>query len=351
MKFCKGKIVGILITPCMVLALLCMPIIQVLAADAPNLDSASTWARERIQEAFDKGFIPTDLQSNYSNVITREEFCRMAAKWMEFVMGKSITDIVTERGIAERMGHTFSDTSDSIILAAYRLGVTNGTTAPTATAPGIFNPSGAFDRQQAATMIMNVCKALGANVDNLPNSDFVDLNTAASWARDGINFVRVNEIMSGTSTTTPTFSPLTNYTRQESIITFNNIDPERIGIGNSNPQVELSFTGIWELLRIDSSGVTVLESEYVLLFPAGLPFLFFNEDNTVELVNFNVDYVSYDDTYVGSIEHCTFSHNGSSITITSSEGNSVIFTYSDEVLSMQKNGVTMQFIGQVASEE
>jgi hypothetical protein len=187
------------------------------------LDSASGWAKEGITAAIGKGFVPTDIQGSYTNVITRQEFCRMAVKWLEYMLGKDINTIVAERGIPERMSHTFSDTTDPNILAAYRLGVTGGTSAPTATTPGLFTPSGQFSREQAATMIMNTCKAAGMDVSNTAPAGFTDIGTASSWAVDGINYVRNAGIMQGTSTTPLVFSPKQNYTREQSIITFNNI--------------------------------------------------------------------------------------------------------------------------------
>ena len=226
-------------TLALILILVLIPVIATHLAvafetSAPNLNTASAWAQEEIQEAYNKGFIPIDLQDNYTSVITREEFCRLAINWMECEMVKSIDEIVNERGITDRMGHTFSDTTDPIILAAYRLGVTNGTRTPTATTPGVFNPSGLFDRQQAATMLMNVCRALGANVDNPPLSDYADMNDAAIWALDGINFVRANGIMTGTRSEPPTFTPLSNFTRQESIITFGRIEQNEMVFNPAN---------------------------------------------------------------------------------------------------------------------
>jgi hypothetical protein len=191
--------------------------------EAPNLETASTWARDGIQSAYSKGFIPADLQGNYTNTITRAEFCRMAVKWLEYRLGKSIDAIVAERGDPAKIGHTFSDTTDPNILAAYRLGITSGTTAPTATTPGLFTPGGQFSREQAATMIRNTCRAAGMDVSNVTPAGFQDIGNASPWAVDGINFCFNNKIMSGTSTTPLTFSPKTNYTREQSIITFNNI--------------------------------------------------------------------------------------------------------------------------------
>ena len=70
-------------------------------------------------------------------------------------------------------------------------------------------------------MIMNACRAAGLDVSNTANAGFADINTASSWAVDAINFCRNNGIMSGTGN--DNFSPKGAYTREQSIITFNNI--------------------------------------------------------------------------------------------------------------------------------
>ena len=192
------------------------------ATGAPNLDSASEWARDTIDRAYGKGFIPVEIQGDYTNVITRLEFCRMAVKFVEYALGKDIHSILDEKGLSIDPS-AFSDTDDEAILAAFALGITNGTVAPTDTAPGLFTPGGNFSRQEAATMLMRVCRVLGMDVENPPPSDFADITEADGWAHGGINFVRANGIMGGTNTAMPVFSPKATYTRQESIATFDRI--------------------------------------------------------------------------------------------------------------------------------
>ncbi|MCL2003403.1 MAG: S-layer homology domain-containing protein [Oscillospiraceae bacterium] len=186
------------------------------------LDSAAGWARPHIESAIARGFVPEEIQSDYGETITRQEFCRMAVKWLESQTEASIDDILTEQGLA-RDPDAFGDTSDPDILAAFELGITSGA------GPGIFNPSGGFTREQAAVMIMNTVRALdrfhGWDIflDTPPASDFTDLDAASDWAVDGINFVRANSIMGGTSTTEAVFSPKDAFTREQSIVTFANI--------------------------------------------------------------------------------------------------------------------------------
>ena len=187
------------------------------------LDTASEWAKTGITEAIAKGFVPYEIQNLYTNVITRQEFCRLSVRFTEYALDKDIDDILAERGLSRKL-NAFEDTTDPYILAAFALGITKGTKAPTNTTPGLFTPNGSFTRQEAATMLMRVCGVIGADTSNPPASDFQDINEADNWAHDGINYVRANGIMDGTSTTTPTFNPKGTYTRQESIVTLYRIN-------------------------------------------------------------------------------------------------------------------------------
>jgi hypothetical protein len=147
----------------------------------------------------------------------------MAVMFVEYAFNNDIDYVLAEKSLS-RDPDAFSDTSDPYILAAFALGITKGTKAPASTQPGLFTPNGIFSRQEAATMLMRVCEVINMVKDNSPTADFVDLNTADTWAHAGINFVRAHNIMGGVSTATPTFSPKGTYSRQESIVTFDRID-------------------------------------------------------------------------------------------------------------------------------
>ena len=213
--------------------MVCLFAFMPLSTTTANLDSASTWARGGIAEAIEKGFVPWHLQYNYTNVITRSEFCSMAVKFVEYATGRPINAILAEKGL-HCNPDAFSDTDDPNILAAFALGITSGTSAPTATTPAKFTPNGQFSREQAATMIRNVCRVIGADVDDAPEAGYADIGNAASWAVDSINYCYANRIMVGTSTAIFAFSPKATFTREQSIIAFNNVDNtdliERSGI-------------------------------------------------------------------------------------------------------------------------
>jgi hypothetical protein len=186
------------------------------APPAPNIALASEWAREGINEAYRKGFIPEEILGSYTAAITRAEFCRMAVRVVEYALRKNnISAVLNERNLV-RDYTAFTDTSDSDILAAHALGITSGVGGKS------FAPHTGFTREQAAAMIVNTVSAIGADTEDLPNADFTDMDEAADWAHPSINFVRANGIMSGTGG--GNFGPKDIYTREQSIVAFNNID-------------------------------------------------------------------------------------------------------------------------------
>jgi len=179
-----------------------------------SLITASAWARDGIRDAISKGFVPPDLQKNYRDAIDRSEFCRLAVKWLEYITGTDIDAYLSAYGLTREPG-AFTDTGDPDILAAFALGVTNGTGNKT------FTPKGLITREQAATMIRNACRAAGVDVGDVSPAGFADIGTVSRWAVDGVNFCRNSGIMAGTGNNN--FSPLALYTVEQSIITFNNI--------------------------------------------------------------------------------------------------------------------------------
>ena len=194
--------------------------VRALPVDPSPLDTASDWAQNSIISAIEKGFVLFDLHVNYKDVITRAEFCQMSIRFIEYMTGKSIDTVMNEKGV-NCSRSVFSDTNDPSIQAAYALGVTNGTVAPTQTEPGIFSPDGKITREQAATMLRNVCRVLDMNVDGAPPAGFSDSSAIAGWATDSVNFCHAKGIMEGTGNNK--FSPRETFTKQQSIAAISRI--------------------------------------------------------------------------------------------------------------------------------
>lgn len=191
---------------------------QIMNMEINLKNTASTWAINGINNAIECGYVPIDLQNKYTNVINRKEFCNLAVNWLEYATKSKINDIVKEKGIKIDL-NAFDDTDDINILAAYTLGITSGTGYRR------FSPNEKINREQAATLIMNTVRITGINIEGSPPSGFTDLYDAATWAYVGIDFVKANGIMQGTGDNS--FNPKGEYTREQSIITFDNI---KIGI-------------------------------------------------------------------------------------------------------------------------
>ena len=184
---------------------------------ANPIDSADTWAREGIQAAIAKGFVPDALQNNYKDNVTRAEFVLLAMSWLRFKTGLTTDQLVAQYAVVP--DRTFSDTTNTDILAAGKLDITAGAGG------GLFGVGDTFSREQAAVMLTKVHIILGEGVDNAPPFGFTDIGAASGWAQNAINYVGAHGVMGGTSTTEKVFSPKQSFTRQQSIVTFNNIQP------------------------------------------------------------------------------------------------------------------------------
>lgn len=171
---------------------------------------ASDWARDHIIQAISRGLVPPALHGDYRSNITRAEFCSQAVTFLEVRTGKTLEDILSERGIYTDAS-PFTDTGNRIITAAYKLGIVAGM------GDGTFNPDGQITREQAAVMLRNTAVALGYPV-NAPKNSFPDSASIAQWALDAVNFVADRNVMAGTGSG---FAPKEKYSREMADITFN----------------------------------------------------------------------------------------------------------------------------------
>jgi hypothetical protein len=184
---------------------------------APNINQAASWARDEINSAFRKGIITTELLSDYERDITRGEFVRLA---MNFLRVK--TGMTNEQLIAAHATHpdrTFTDTTDPNIIAAGKLGITSGTGG---TEPNRVFGDGLFDREMAAFMLVQVHRILGYDITDFVDQKYNDMHEVR-WHPNAINFVITHDVMRGTNPANKIFSPRSNFTRQQSILTFDRI--------------------------------------------------------------------------------------------------------------------------------
>ena len=181
--------------------ILCMAIFVVAgAAGAPVFASGtpSTWAQEHVNAAVAIGLVPQNLQSNYSQAITRAGFCALAVAVYEAVAG-------------EITGRTaFIDTDDVNVQKAASESIVLGV------GDDRFDPDSQLTREQAAVMLSNLAVAVGQPFPQ-QGSDFDDNGEIAAWAFDSVGYVQAAGVMSGVGDNK--FAPKGPYTIEQSIVT------------------------------------------------------------------------------------------------------------------------------------
>ena len=165
---------------------------------ATATESPSSWAIEQVNIAILRGLVPSSLQSNYTQSITRSEFCALVVTLFEYLKG----DILGRT--------TFIDTNDINVEKAAYIGIITGI------GNNKFDPAGSLTREQAAVMISRLTESIGYP---LPAHivTFVDNDNIASWAVDSVGKVQSAGIMSGVGENR--FAPQQSYTREQSIVT------------------------------------------------------------------------------------------------------------------------------------
>ena len=178
------------------------------------MDAPVDWAREEVEAAIGKQLIPEYLQNNYDQSITREEFCVLAVRLIETKSAMTIEDYLGERGMTMASSSTFTDTSNSDILAAKTLGITDGTS------PTTFSPDNQLTREQAAKFLSATARAVGKDITATTPS-YSDVDEIADWAKPYTGYVYNINVMKGVGGNR--FSPRGGYQRQQAFMTMNRL--------------------------------------------------------------------------------------------------------------------------------
>jgi len=164
-----------------------------LAADAP-----SPWAVEQVNAAIAKHIVPENLQSNYTQPITRAEFCALIVVAYERFIG----DIAGRR--------LFNDTNDINVQKAAYLRIVSGV------GDNRFDPNGTLTREQAAVMLERFADFMGGPLLFEDAPVFVDSHEISEWAVRSVSAIVMNGIMSGMGN--GEFAPGQSLTREQSIV-------------------------------------------------------------------------------------------------------------------------------------
>ena len=211
----------------------------------------SNWAAEDIITAIRMGYLDDDpdvsgyqpavtdlLGSDYTRAITRGQFAALAVRYYETLMSDITGEDYT---IAVNPGDdVFADCSgDTNMAKAYTLGILGGYNSADTRSGVYVGPNDLITREQAATMLTRLMECLINDFDSVGRTGwtvwYADslpfTDTISDWALDGVRAVYGVGAMTGTSGTT--FSPKSNYTIEQSIVTIMRIDNNwaRAGMG------------------------------------------------------------------------------------------------------------------------
>ncbi len=180
-------------------------------------DSYDSWAEKSLAEALYSGLVPYDLQKNYKNKMTRQEFCSIALKLFLNRKGKTFDEFIEDNGIVFN-DNVFTDTRNRYTLLAYNLGIIKGM------GNNKFAPNDFITREQAAVLLSNLYDKLNINAEVNNNKKYSDDKSITDWAKNSVykmSGLKIDgknvPVFEGVGKNQ--FNPIGFYTRQESIAT------------------------------------------------------------------------------------------------------------------------------------
>ena len=181
----------------------------------PAPSEMDDWAYEEVVAAIEENLVPVRLQNMYRNNITRLDYCELVIRALCTILDTSRDDLVlstTNKSIGSWVkDYPFSDTAESDVIAAYALELVSGYPE------GTFLPYNQISRQEAAVLLWRAAGLLGMDRGLQSESAFDDRGDIPDWAVTQVDYVSSIGVMNGTAPTT--FSPNSNYTRQQSFMT------------------------------------------------------------------------------------------------------------------------------------
>ena len=143
----------------------------------------SDWARPAIEALKKLNILNDEVFSNYQDKVTRKRFAYLSVKLYEQITGDKITEMAPKG--------TFSDTNDEYVLRAVNLGIVSGY------GDRKFGPNDLLTREQAAQLLINVCKKSGMNLDGSRQITFKDQDMISPWAIEAVDLAYANGFISG----------------------------------------------------------------------------------------------------------------------------------------------------------
>lgn len=185
--------------------------------ETTEVDEPSSWAKEEVLNAVSLGLVPESMLNNYTENITRSDFCQLVVQLLAVKENKTFEQYITDHTVDSSI-NPFTDTEEQFILIANAANIVGGR------GNGLFDPNGAITRQEAAVMLMRTAQYLHLEMTIDQSNTFSDDSSIANWAKEAVVIVSLIEdktnaskLMGGTGNNQ--FSPTDHYTRQQAFIT------------------------------------------------------------------------------------------------------------------------------------
>lgn len=235
------------------------------AADSSYaVQGCSSWAEAEIAQAIELGFVPEELQGDYTEVITRQEFAKIALYFSAMQCNCDVEDYsklycayYKNVDVTLTEANPFDDCSDYYVVQAREAGLINGV------GNNLFRPERGITREESAVMLENAYRSYTGeryvaesensesentvenidtgesgeasesndkNVESAENDGasensadilkraFKDNDEIADWAKSSVARLYDWGVMNGTGA--GLFSPDAYYTREQCIVTF-----------------------------------------------------------------------------------------------------------------------------------
>ncbi len=161
----------------------------------------SSWAASDIENAVSQKILPQDMQSGYTKLIDRADFCRIAYNMLD-ISGK-----------AENVnnGTHFDDISMKEIYMLSGMGIINGK------GENKFAPNDNITREEAAAILSRMVSYLKLNLPEQSGSNYSDDGEISDWAKENVYDVKKLGVMQGVDGNK--FDPKSGYTKEQAIVT------------------------------------------------------------------------------------------------------------------------------------
>lgn len=161
------------------------------------VDGASDWAKDEIALSYAIGLVPATVKDNYTQNITRENFCEAV---MTLFAGVDIP----------YKPNNFEDTSNIAVANAYSLGIVNGVSDT------VFDPYRNITREEISVMLDRAFRKIADVKDEEFVASFPDAHMISDWAKTSVNFMNAQGIIKGDPD--GSVRPQDNTTREEALL-------------------------------------------------------------------------------------------------------------------------------------